>query len=170
MSPLRTVPWVFTRNKASRWRKRMWKTPRSKMTTCILRTSTVPCLSISEVSDRSAGGQRRNSRRSLSQAARLTIGTPRPIIAMNRRHTTTAIPFSSTSQAVPVYTLPGFPSFGDVDIGQYNSSASAFWQSFCQHLDLLAGYMRSLRFDQFEFAVSHDALHYQIYPYILRLA
>lgn len=73
---------------------------------------------------------------------------------MNRRHTTTSIPFTSTFESIAVYNLPGFPSFTDVNVGNLTEGAVAFWQSFCQHQDLLAEYIRSFRFDQFDFAVS----------------
>lgn len=140
MSLQKTGQWGFSHNKASRWTERMWMIPRSKKTkTLCPRTSILRCRWTSEV-----------RRCSIS----LILGTSRPFVAMNRRHTTTSIPFTSTFEAVPIYNLPGFPTFNGIDVGHLTASAKTFWQSFCQHQDLLAGYIRSFRFDQFEFGVS----------------
>ena len=68
-----------------------------------------------------------------------------------RRHTTSSMPFSSF-EVTPVYNLPGFPSIADVP--SVPAQAQAFWTAYIQHLELLAGYVRALHFDQFEYQVS----------------
>ena len=63
------------------------------------------------------------------------------------------MPFSSF-EVTPVYNLPGFPSIADVPNVPAQAQAQAFWTAYIQHLELLAGYVRALHFDQFEYQVS----------------
>lgn len=51
-----------------------------------------------------------------------------------------------------MYNTPGFPSINDVP--NIPTHTQAFWTAYVQHLELLAGYVRTLHFDQFEYQVS----------------
>ncbi|ODO08517.1 hypothetical protein L198_00247 [Cryptococcus wingfieldii CBS 7118] len=102
----------------------------------------------------------RPSQQSLSRDRSTSIHelfTPqRPKAAFTRRHTTSSVNsvgFRASQSHVRVFSLPGFPTLSvAAELGNEVSmeSLQSFWNSFCQHEEIIVECIRGYHFDQYE--------------------